>query len=142
MVEIVKCSEADYAGLVGIWERSVRATHDFLDEEAIREIRAALVPCYFPQVDLYAAIDAGRAVGFTGLRDDMIEMLFVDGDMRGSGYGSALIDFALRNGATRVDVNEQNPAALAFYRAKGFTVVGRDETDPAGRPYPIIHLSI
>ncbi|MBD5359047.1 MAG: GNAT family N-acetyltransferase, partial [Bacteroides sp.] len=41
-----------------------------------------------------------------------------------------------------VDVNEQNISALNFYLAKGFKVTGRDETDEAGRPYPILHLSL
>ena len=67
-------------------------------------------------------------------------MLFIDSDLRGQGYGAALIEFAKRRGVTKVDVNEQNPSALNFYKAKGFRIIGRDETDEAGRPYPILHL--
>lgn len=142
MHKIVRCDENDYAALSEIWERSVRATHDFLSESAINEIKSALIPDYFPSVDLYAASCDDSLVGFVGLRDDMIEMLFIDGGCRGRGYGSALIEFAKRMGATKVDVNEQNPSAMAFYLAKGFTVVGRSDTDDAGRPYPILHLSL
>ena len=71
-------------------------------------------------------------------------MLFIDSNRRGRGrgYGSALIEFAKQHGATKVDVNEQNPSALNFYKAKGFRINGRDETDDAGRPYPILHLSL
>lgn len=69
-------------------------------------------------------------------------MLFIDGNCRNRGYGSALIDFAKQKGATKVDVNEQNPSALNFYTAKGFRIIARDETDDAGRPYPILHLSL
>ena len=77
-------------------------------------------------------------------KDDMmsIEILFIDDRCRGKGYGSTLIDFALKQGATKVDVNEQNASALNFYQAKGFRIIGRDETDEAGRPYPILHLSL
>lgn len=142
MRRIVSCDKDDYATLAGIWERSVRATHDFLDENTINEIKAALTPDYFPNVDLYAVYDNDAPAGFIGLRDDMIEMLFIDSDSRGKGYGSTLVGFAKQRGATRVDVNEQNPAALLFYEAKGFRVIGRDETDDAGRPYPILHLSL
>lgn len=141
-MEIVRCNERDYEALAGIWERSVRATHDFLREEDFEAIRAALIPDYFPNVELYAVADNGAYTGFIGLGGDAIEMLFVDADRRGRGYGSALVDFALRHGATKVDVNEQNPSALHFYEAKGFTAVSRDETDDAGRPYPILHLSL
>lgn len=142
MLRIVKCDRDDYEMLVGIWERAVRATHHFLDELAIDEIKAALIPDYFPNVELWAVADDEAVAGFIGLGGDMIEMLFIDSDRMGRGFGSALIDFAQKRGITKVDVNEQNPSALAFYQAKGFRVTGRDETDEAGRPYPILHLSL
>ena len=141
-MEIVKCNEQDYETLAGIWERSVRATHDFLKEDDFNAIKAALIPDYFPNVNLYAIIENGVYTGFIGLRTDTIEMLFIDRDYRGHGYGSALIEFAKQRGATKVDVNEQNHSALNFYKAKGFRVTSRDETDDAGRPYPILHLSL
>ena len=43
-------------------------------------------------------------------------------------------------GSLTVDVNEQNPAALQFYRANGFTVTGRSALDAGGRPFPLLHL--
>ena len=47
-MRIVRCTEKDYETLAGIWERSVMATHDFLEEEDFNEIKAALIPDYFP----------------------------------------------------------------------------------------------
>lgn len=139
---IIKCNGCDYLSLSQIWERSVRASHDFLSENSIAEIKKDLIPKYFPNVELYAMNHRGRLTGFIGLLDDSIEMLFIDSDCRRQGYGSALIDFAKEKGATKVDVNEQNPSALKFYESKGFRIIGRDETDNAGRPYPILHLSL
>lgn len=139
---IIKCSDRDYMSLSRIWERSVRASHDFLSENSIAEIKKNLISKYFPNVELYTINHCGRPTGFIGLLGDSIEMLFIDSDCRGQGYGSALIDFAKRNGATKVDVNEQNQSALNFYESKGFRIVGRDETDDAGRTYPILHLSL
>ena len=118
------------------------ATHDFLKEEDFNDIKTALITDYFPNVNLYAIAENGMYAGFIGLSPDSIEMLFIDCDRRGQGYGSALIEFAKQYGATKVDVNEQNPSALNFYKAKGFRINGRDETDDAGRPYPILHLSL
>lgn len=141
-MEIVKCNEEDYETLAGVWERSVMATHDFLKEDDFNEIKAALIPDYFPNVDLYAVADNGVYAGFIGLSPDSIEMLFIDSDRRGQGYGTLLIEYAKQRGATKVDVNEQNPSALYFYKAKGFRVISRAETDDAGRPYPILHLSL
>lgn len=141
-MKIIKCNKDNYATLAGIWERSVRATHDFLSEEVFDEIKSALIPDYFPHVELYAIVDNGIVTGFIGLSSDTIEMLFIDNVCRHKGYGSALIDFAKQKGITKVDVNEQNPSALNFYKAKGFRIIGRDETDDANRPYPILHLSL
>lgn len=141
-MRIIKCGEADYTALAGIWERSVRATHDFLSEGVIEEIGKALPSDYFPNVDLYAVIDNDSPAGFIGLSGKGIEMLFIDSGKQGCGYGTVLMDFARRQGATKVDVNEQNAAALKFYQAQGFRIIGRDETDEAGRPYPILHLSL
>lgn len=70
-----------------------------------------------------------------------IEMLFIDSDLRGQGYGSALMEFAKHPGVTKVDVNEQNSSALNFHKAKGFRVIARDETDDASRQYSILNLS-
>jgi putative acetyltransferase len=46
----------------------------------------------------------------------------------------------LRGGDLTVDVNEQNPAAVGFYEAVGFVVVGRSPLDDAGRPFPLLHM--
>ena len=100
------------------------------------------MPEYLPNVDLYALLDNRRITGFIGLSSDSIEMLFIHDDFIGKGYGTAFIEFALKQGAKKVDVNERNISALNFYLAKGFKVTGRDETDEAGRPYPILYLSL
>jgi putative acetyltransferase len=46
---------------------------------------------------------------------------------------------SLHDGLT-VDVNEQNQAAVCFYKACGFVVERRSELDDTGRPYPLLHL--
>lgn len=138
---IVKCGKSDYPALKEIWERSVRATHSFLTNNVINEIKLLLESDYFPNVDLYAINEHQSFKGFIGLSENCIEMLFIDSSCQRRGYGSMLIEFAVQKGATKVDVNEQNPSALEFYTHKGFHIIGRDERDEAGRPYPILHLS-
>lgn len=142
MNEIIRCDANDLPALAGIWERSVRATHTFLSEDDISEIREALIPLYFPAVDIYGILSNGTVAGFIGLSEKKIEMLFVDDAFRGKGLGSALISHALSLGADSVDVNEQNLSALEFYKAKGFRIISRDGHDPAGRPFPILHLTL
>lgn len=143
MRKIERCDAEKYPVLVEIWERAVRATHDFLEENDIQEIKAALIPEYFPQVEVFVLEDDRcGAVGFIGILGGKIEMLFVDSACHGQGFGTELIEFAINNGATAVDVNEQNPSAVRFYMNRGFCVVSRDETDDAGRPFPILHMDL
>ena len=61
----------------------------------------------------------------------------------GHGYGSRLVEFAIRKKRIyKVDVNEQNAAALGFYLHMGFETTGRDALDATGKPFPILHLQI
>lgn len=142
MNRIKTCDENDYPALVELWERSVRATHSFLMEKDIMEIKKALIPIYFKAVKLYVIVDEDNIAGFIGLSDNSIEMLFVDSNRMGKGLGSQLLEFAKSLGARYVDVNEQNPQALKFYQTHGFHVVSRDEYDNDGRHFPILHLSL
>lgn len=81
-------------------------------------------------------------VGFLGSVGARVEMLFVEPGLRGRGIGTALLDdFRSRHAAVRLDVNEQNTAARAFYARRGFVVTGRSPLDGAGQPYPLLHLS-
>ena len=142
MTEIIKCTADDYAELAAIWERSVRATHGFITEDDITAIRHQLESNYFTNVELFAVRDGNSTAGFIGLSSNRIEMLFIDSHKIGCGYGTMLVDYAKGRGADEVDVNEQNQSALKFYIDKGFEIIGRDDTDDAGRPYPILHLRL
>lgn len=134
---------AEYPALVAIWRAAVDATYDFLADEDRDEIEARLAADYLPAVVLTVAERDGRPVGFSGVLDGALEMLFVDATRRETGIGTALLTHAIREqDVTRVDVNEQNAPAARFYARRGFEVVGRSETDDAGRPYPLLHLRL
>lgn len=133
----------EYPALVRIWESAVRATHDFLAPADFGRIKARLASDYFPAVELMVADADGRAVGFAGALGGNLEMLFVAAAHRGRGVGASLLAHAItEHGVTTVDVNEQNGPAVGFYLHRGFRVVGRSETDEAGRPYPLLHLQL
>lgn len=133
----------EYAALAAIWRRAVNATHAFLHESDRDEIEAHLTSEYLPAVVLSIAEIGGLPVGFAGTLDGNLEMLFVDAARHGDGIGSALLAHVIRHqDVSRVDVNEQNPAAVTFYSRRGFEVAGRSEVDEAGRPYPLLHLRL
>lgn len=133
----------EYPALVEIWRGAVRATHDFLEAADFDRIERRLPSDYLPAVTLLVAELDGTPVGFAGIGDGSLEMLFVADGRRGAGIGSALLAHAVaRHRVTRVDVNEQNPDALAFYLRRGFVRDGRSERDGDDRPYPILHLRL
>lgn len=69
--------------------------------------------------------------------------LFVRPDQQGKGYGKRLMEYAVhQKHIHKVDVNEQNGQACRFYQHMGFQVAGWDETDPTGKPFPILHLQL
>ncbi|WP_116200259.1 acetyltransferase [Amycolatopsis circi] len=132
---------AEYPRLLEVWRSAVEATHDFLAPVDV-EYYATRVPLYFPEVDLTVAEVDGIAVGFSGIAEGKLEMLFVHDDFRGRGVGTALLRAALdRFPDLTLDVNEQNPQAIGFYLHHGFEVVGRQETDSDGRPFPLLELN-
>ena len=142
MIRRARASELE--ALAALWERSVRATHDFLMESDIEElrphVREALGGAGLEVWVLGGDNDVPE--GFMGLAGDDIAALFLEPARRGLGGGRRLVEHAqaLRGGDLTVDVNEQNPAAVGFYEAVGFVVVGRSPLDDAGRPFPLLHM--
>ena len=131
------------AALTDVWERSVRATHDFLSEEDVAELRPEVGPAIEGVAALAVAYADGAPCGFAGVQDGKLEMLFVAPEARGRGAGRALLAHAVEcEGATTLDVNEQNPQALGFYEHAGFRVEGRSPLDAAGRPFPLLHMRL
>ena len=141
---ICRATPQDYDEILEVWEASVRHTHHFLTEEHIQYYKPLVRNHYLPAVELYIIRDAGRKiVAFMGLSDEQIEMLFVNPDEQGKGYGKRLLEYATqKRQMDKVDVNEQNEKALSFYLYMGFQITGRDETDGMGKPYPILHLQL
>lgn len=135
-------SQADYPEVMRVWEASVRATHHFLREEDILLFKTLIPEKYLDAVRLHAIRDeSNRMLGFLGVSDDGIEMLFIHPDIRGRGIGKTFLDYAVNElHLSKVDVNEQNQQALGFYQKYGFSVVSRSKRDGTGKPYPILHM--
>ena len=138
MIREVK--KTDYPILVDIWESAVLSTHDFLKKEDFLYYREHL-PTYFQYVTLYGYEQDGRLVGFIGVAENNIEMLFVHNDYRYKGVGKRLVMYAIEKlQVCKVDVNEQNIQAIGFYRHMGFSVITRSDLDVEGKAYPILHM--
>ena len=133
-------TSADVPRALQIWREAVDATHRFLTAEDRAEIDR-MVAEWLPTVDLWIVDEGRHAVGFVVVDGKMIDALFVDPGVHRRGFGTALLNHALKLAPDAVvDASEQASNALPFYLARGFVPAGRSETDPQGRPYPLIHL--
>ena len=127
--------------LVNVWERSVRATHVFLSDAEIAEIKP-FVPQALTSVEtLVIAEENGGLAGFMGVQDGRLEMLFLDPGARGHGLGRRLLEHGVAHlGVTELTVNEQNPQTVGFYEHLGFKTYRRAALDEEGRPYPLLYM--
>lgn len=143
MYPIIRPTPDDFDELACLWEASVRATHSFIPDAYIRRLRPLVWSVYLHAMPLYMVRSEAGIEGFMGINGTMLEMLFVHPRAIGTGVGKQLMRYALEHcHVRRVDVNEQNGRAFGFYRRFGFRVIGRDERDASGEPYPILHLKL
>lgn len=142
--KIDRIRKTEYPEVVQLWESSVRATHHFLKEEDIEYFKPLILNTYLDAVELRCMRnDENNILGFLGVAEQNLEMLFIGPEHRGKGVGKSLLDYAMENlNVTKVDVNEQNEQAVGFYEHCGFEVIGRSELDSSGKPYPILHMAL
>ena len=143
-MKIIKCEDRSpslAASLLNVWTRSVSATHTFLTESDIERI-AEYVPAAIDGIPvLIVAEEQGAYVGFAGVEDKKLEMLFIDPDFRNQGIGKQMMQYLLEHhGISEVSVNEQNPKAVGFYRKMGFRTYKRTELDEQGNPFPLLYM--
>lgn len=132
----------EYQQVVKVWEASVRATHHFLKNEDIEYFKPLILNTYLDAVELRCIRNTeNQIIGFLGVAEGNLEMLFIDPSHRGQGIGKQLLLYAIDQlEVNKVDVNEQNEQALGFYKHFGFEVKSRSALDSSGKPYPTLHM--
>jgi putative acetyltransferase len=142
--EIDTIKKTEYQEVVNVWESSVRATHHFLREEDIEYFKPLILNTYLDAVELRCIRNNGKEIiGFLGVAEQNLEMLFIHPEYRGKRIGKSLLEYSIENlNVTKVDVNEQNEQAVGFYKHYGFEIIGRSELDSSGKPYPILHMEL
>ena len=142
IVQINKRDSILVQKLLDVWESSVKATHLFLSVDEINNIKQ-YVPQAIKDVSILVIAENknGNPVGFMGVDDKRLEMLFVLDKYRGQGIGKQLLQYGIENySINELTVNEQNPRAKGFYEHMGFEVYKRTELDEQGNPYPILYM--
>ena len=130
--------------LLKVWESSVKATHLFLSENEIENIKK-YVPQALKEIPyLIIAEDKNQIpVGFMGIVEQHLEMLFLSHEERGKGLGKELLKYGIdKYSVNDLAVNEQNPLAKGFYEHMGFEVYKRTECDEQGNPYPLLYMRL
>ena len=128
--------------LINLWKKTVKASHNFLSEDEIQQIKK-YVPEALNNIPhlIVAKDDFDTPIGFMGIAENKLEMLFVADSERGKGIGKALIKYGISNyNINELTVNEQNPLAREFYEHMGFYVYKRTDLDEQGNPYPILYM--
>lgn len=141
MIRIAK--EKEFEKLTKIWEESVKATHTFLSLENIDFFRPKILNEYLYAVEVYVYEENKEILGFIGVLENKVEMLFITPLKLKKGIGKKLLSFAINTlNINELDVNEQNENAVNFYKHMNFKVIGRSKTDNLGKPFPLLHLKL
>ncbi len=130
--------------LTNVWESSVKATHLFLSDNEIENIKQYVPQAFESIAHLFIMEnDNNIPIAFMGVEDGKLEMLFIKAEERGKGLGKQLLQYGIENyDAKELTVNEQNPLAKEFYEHMEFNVIIRSELDEQGNPYPILYMKL
>ena len=130
--------------LLEVWEDSVKATHLFLSNEEIKNIKEYVPQAIFGVSHLVIIEnESHQPIAFMGIEDRKLEMLFIKNSERGKGLGKQLLNYGIKNyNVNELAVNEQNPNAKGFYEYMGFKTYKRTELDEQGNPYPILYMRL
>lgn len=130
--------------LLEVWESSVKSTHLFLSENEIEDIKK-YVPQALKEIPRLTIVENENQipVGFMGIIEQHLEMLFISHEERGKGLGKELLKYGIEKYSVHdLAVNEQNPLAKGFYEHMGFKVYKRTERDEQGNPYPLLYMRL
>lgn len=130
--------------LLEVWEDSVKATHTFLSNEEIENIKK-YVPQALKGITHLIIIEneSHQPIAFMGIEKSKLEMLFIKNSERGKGLGKKLLNYGIKNyNVNDLAVNEDNPQAKDFYEHMGFKVYQRNELDDQGNPYPVLYMRL
>lgn len=130
--------------LLIIWEKSVRATHSFLSDAEIEQIKKYVPHALNGVRHLIVAENKNdKVAAFMGTEDGRLEMLFISPEERGKRIGKNLLQYGIMEyGIKEVTVNEQNPQAIGFYEHLGFKTYKRTDCDEEGNPYPLLYMKL
>ena len=131
-VRLRPATAADEPAIVDICKTSIATTYGvFMDPERMRPwVEGREVEEYVARMwpGMTVAVRDDQVLGVVALDGQVIDLLWIRGDLRGQGIGSVLMDQAEATLAAQHDVAElecfaPNYAGIAFYEARGYAAV-------------------
>ncbi len=116
----------------------------FLSEDEIERIKK-YVPQALKEIPFLIIAENGNQipVGFMGIVEQHLEMLFISHEEKGKGLGKELLEYGIEKYLVNdLAVNEQNLHTKGFYEHMGFEVYKRTECDEQGNPYPLLYMKL
>lgn len=142
-IQIVPYNKNHRLQLLSVWEKSVAATHHFLKAADLAEIKEIVWSIDFNSIPVFCLLHNDSVIGFIGVVEKKVEMLFILPEFFGKRLGEKLMNFATTElHADEVDVNEQNINAVQFYKKSGFEIYDRTEKDGQGKDYPLLKMKL
>ena len=87
--------------------------------------------------------EKNNLIGFMGIENTKLEMLFIKDSERGKGIGKKLLQYGIEKyNINELTVNEQNPNAQGLYEHMGFKTYKRTKLDEQGNPYSILYMRL
>lgn len=144
ILEVAEVTPSLVEQLIVVWEKSVKATHLFLSENEVEEIKKYIPQALNGIAHLIIAKDKGSCpVAFMGIEEQKLEMLFIAPEERGKGLGTKLIQYGIENySVNELMVNEHSTLAKGFYEHMEFYIYKRTDHDKQGNPYPLLYMKL
>ena len=144
ILEVAEITPSLTEQLIAVWEKSVKATHLFLSENEVEEIKEYIPQALNGVVHLIIAEnESGSPAAFMGIEEQKLEMLFIAPEERGKGLGRKLLQYGMENySVSELAVNERNPLAKGFYVYMGFHVYRRTDHDEEGNFYVLLYMKL
>ena len=131
MIREYKTEDTD--ALIAVWEKANALAHPFLPADFVAQVAKDMRNIYLPNAETWVLEEADLTKGFISLIGNEIGGLFLDPMYIGSGYGRAMVDFAVvLKGPLRVEVFKDNPVGRPFYERYGFVFEEEYMHEPSG----------
>ncbi len=79
---------------MAIWGKSVLVTHNFLSPTDFEEIKELVTNINFNDFQVFCSVYENTVIGFIGVAERKVEMLFLHPKYFGHGIGKKLLGFA------------------------------------------------